>query len=81
MKNAKEKILKKFRFKDFPNNEQYVDGIYWDYFVSGYVLMITYHHLENDNASHNILLIKDINSLESEEWFDIKNIEIIELIN
>lgn len=76
------KNIKKFRFKDFSNNEQHVDGIYWDYFVSGYVLIMMYHHhLENGNASHSILLIKDINSIEPEECFDIKNIEIIETIN
>jgi hypothetical protein len=79
---CKWKNIKKFRFKDFPNIEQHVDGIYWDYFISGYVLMLMYHdHLENGNTFHDILLIEDINSLEPEECFDIKNIEIIETIN
>ena len=75
--------IKKFKFKNNSNKEYHIDYVYWEYFLSGYVLKILchQHYDESDfsKKSHGIYIIKNINCLEiDEKILDFNDIEIIE---
>lgn len=72
--------VKKFKLRKNPAHEYHIDGIYFDYELSGYNLKMLYHyHLENGNKSHGIACIKDINSLEPIDYcLSLNDVIIIE---
>ena len=74
--------IKKFKFKNNSNKEYHIDYVYWEYFLSGYVLKILchQHYDESDfsKKSHGIYIIKNINCLEiDEKILDFNDIDIV----
>lgn len=73
--------IKKFKFKGNVV-ENFVDTIYWDYELCGYVLRVKYSYKDPDYPQYmlsDILTVKDVNCLDPICYVvDMNNIEIIE---